>query len=167
MDLTVRQLAKRVLPLAPDGDLDTVSRQLRHWTMQGVVRPTGSIHSGAGKARKYPETEIYFAALALEVARWRIPVGMSEGILQAARKEFEGDVNPTKERKTFIADAIAGKQGIFLFLKYADRADSHQVEFKIGLYEDLVRAVADARWTMGTPSFLAIDLSSLFGSIGS
>ena len=111
MELTVREIAERILPVSPDGDMEALVRKLRHWTLSGVLRPVGSLHTGAGRHRKYEETEIYFAGLAVELTRWRIPVGISDRIIELARKEhFQIDAKPTAKPMTFVKDAVDGKE---------------------------------------------------------
>jgi hypothetical protein len=165
MALTVAQLAKRALPASPEGDTDVVVRQIRHWTLSGVVRPTTDVHTGVGKHRQYAESEAYFTALALELTRWRIPVGVLDGVVQAARREFEGDANPTGEPIPGVKEAIDGEDGVAMFVKFSDGIDSHRLEVKLGPYLKMFRAIAESGWTRDMPSFLAIDLSTLFRKV--
>jgi hypothetical protein len=165
MALTVAKLAERALSASPGSDAAVVIRQIRHWTLSGVVRPTTDVHTGVGKHRQYAESEAYFAALALELTRWRIPVGVLDGVVQAARREFEGNVNPTREPIAGVKDAIDGEDGVFLFVKFSDGVDSHRLEVKLGPYLKMSRDIADSGWTRDMPSFLAIDLSALFRKV--
>jgi len=166
MALTVARLAEYALPASPDGDVDVLIRRIRGWTLSGVLRPTGDVHSGVGKHRRYPETEAYFVALAEALTHWHIPVGVRDGVVQAMRREFEGDVNPTREPMTFVRDAIAGKEGVFLFVRFPNPTDTHQAEVKLGYYEKLAREIVEAGWTKDTPTFLAVNLSALFSKVG-
>jgi hypothetical protein len=168
MELTVKQIAERLLPIAPGGDMDGLVRQLRHWTLTGVVRPLGTIHTGAGKHRKYEESEVYFAALALELTRWRIPVGVSDLVVQAARKEyFQQDVRPTAKPLNAIKDAIEGRANQFLLLRPGEGLEALSMEIMTGDYKELARSVIERGWTRNTPSFVAINLSALFAKIRS
>jgi hypothetical protein len=166
MALTVTQLARDALPASPEGDEDVLIRRIRGWTLSGVLRPTGDVHTGVGKHRRYHENEAYFVALAEALTHWHIPVGILDGIVQAARRELEGDVNPTREPMTFIKNAISGKEGVFLFVRFTDAVGGHHAEVKLGFYEELASEIAEAGWTKDTPSFLAVNLSALFSKVG-
>jgi hypothetical protein len=163
MELTVKELAERILPLSREGDLDGLVRQLRHWTLTGVVRPLGTVHTGAGKHRKYDKSEVYFAALALELARWRVPVGVSDLIIQAARKELERPADaPGAEAKNFIDEAIRGDESVFMLVKSLEGVDKPWTEIKVSPSQDLMNAVVDQGWSDDPPSFLGINLTALF-----
>ena len=163
MDLTVKQLAERILPLSREGDLDGLVRQLRHWTLTGVVRPVGTVHTGAGKHRKYDSGEVYFAALALELARWRVPVGVSDIVVQAARQQLEGagaDAGPGSTN--FIAEAIAGRERVFMLVKSLEGVDRPWTEIKVGFAPKVMKDAVNQGWSEDASSFLGIDLTALF-----
>lgn len=165
MELTVKQLAERLLPASPDGDLAGLTRQLRHWTLAGILEPTGAVHTGAGKSRKYAEGEIYFAALALELARWRIPIGVSDLIVRMARHQSKYESGSAERRRGF-AGAVAGQKNIFLCVKFLSGIGAPEVEIRSGHYDALMEIIREQKWTDDAPSFLAINLTTLFASIG-
>ena len=158
MELNVRDLAERLLPLSPDGDIDALLRQLRHWTISGMLQTSGELHTGAGRSRKYDETEIYYAALAMELTRWRIPVGIGDLIMQMARDD-NAFTAKTEKGSTFTR-AVAGTEDIFFCIRLGTRrADAELVS---GELTSLASAMKKHRWTADFPSFIAINLTTLF-----
>src|SRR3954447_7581991 len=117
MALTVRDMAEKLVPLSPEGDVESIVRQLRHWSLTGVLQPSGALHVGAGRYRKYDKLELYFAALALELSRWRIPVGVSDRLVQAVRNEhrlktaIDAENGPSTNT---VQNAIDGARDIYL-----------------------------------------------------
>ena len=168
MSLTVSQLAERLLPVAPSGDLEGLIRQIRHWTLSGVIKPAGDIHTGAGRHRRYEQNECYFAALALELTRWRIPVGVSDLVVQVARKEFyEQDLAPTALPLNAIKDAIAGRADMFVMVKMSEGIGGSWPEILTGQFDELVKTIKTRGWANNPPSFVSINLSALFGKVRS
>jgi DNA-binding transcriptional MerR regulator len=58
----------------PGDDVDTVIRQLRHWTEQGALMSLGEPNSGRGRHRQYSEQALYVAIVLLELTRFGIPI---------------------------------------------------------------------------------------------
>jgi hypothetical protein len=162
MNLTVLDMAERLAPLTPGGDTAAVARQIRHWTMTRVLRPVGTPHPGAGRARWYRPGEVYIAAVITELAAWRIPVGIAESIAEAVRRELEGDAVPTKRPMHFVRDAIEGRAGVTLVVRIPDRSSALNFDVKIGLHDDVVGAVRSG----GATSYVVVDLTALFAKVG-
>ena len=168
MELTVRELAERILPVSPDGDIEALVRQLRHWTLSGVLRPIGSPYTGAGRHRKYDEIELYFAALAVELTRWRIPVGISDAIVELVRKEyFQIDVKPTAKPLTFFKDAVDGKEDIYMLIYSKESVDRPKCVIHLGNFDELMGERIARSQNSPAPSFLVIHLSGLFRQLRS
>ncbi len=72
---SVSQLAQRVAPTADKAEVARITRQFRHWTLTGVLRPLGATLTGAGRHRRYSGDAVYVAALMIELARLGLPVG--------------------------------------------------------------------------------------------
>ena len=72
---TVSAVARAVAPNADEAEISRIIRQLRHWTLTGVLRLAGTVHTGAGRHRKYSGDAIYVAAVMVELARMGLPVG--------------------------------------------------------------------------------------------
>lgn len=162
MELTVKQLAERLLPLSVEGDVDSLARQLRHWTLSGILRTAGAVHTGAGKSRKYDEIELYWATIALELVRWRIPVGISDGIMIAARQAniIDDSIGYVKKASTGIQDIVMLAQtGLVDILPWSS------VKFKILESPDDIKV--HEGWAMDSPSILVINISALFAKLRS
>ena len=50
-ELTVSELARAVAPNADEAEISRIVRQLRHWTLTGVLSLAGTVHTGAGRHR--------------------------------------------------------------------------------------------------------------------
>ena len=48
-ELTVSELARAVAPTADAAEISRIIRQLRHWTLTGVLSLAGTVHTGAGR----------------------------------------------------------------------------------------------------------------------
>jgi hypothetical protein len=161
MELTVKQLAERLLPVSPDEDLGALTRQLRHWTLGGLLETVGEVHVGAGRARKYDEYELYYAALAMELSRWRIPVGVSHLIVRMARDQNEHAAATGKG--SVFSRAVAGEADIFLCIRIGSKLQG--ADILGGKYGSLMGTIGDEKWTADSPGFLAINLTTLFAPL--
>jgi hypothetical protein len=181
MKITVSELARRVAVGASRKEAAIVLRRLRHWTQIGVL-PGGDdaeIHTGSGRHREYSFEDIRFAALALELAKWKMPVGPLKWILnelhtlvlgegrdaefaarwQAAIDGSTADFNP-------FSPAFSSAPNVFLVVRApGDDMDAH-FDFDISLREGDERLVA--RGFPGTDHYdnprsaLFVDLTELF-----
>ncbi len=65
---TVGELAHLVVPGTNAAEVAHVNRQLRHWTLTGVLKTLGVTHTGAGRHRKYSGDAVHVAALMVELS---------------------------------------------------------------------------------------------------
>ncbi len=72
---SVSQLAERVAPTTDKAEVARITRQLRHWTLTGVLKPLGATHTGAGRHRRYSGDAVHVAALLIELSNLGLPVG--------------------------------------------------------------------------------------------
>jgi DNA-binding transcriptional MerR regulator len=79
--LTIRGLAERLAPIAPD--TDATVQQLRHWTREGLLRPVQDLHSGPGVHRLYDEAAVYEATILSVVANAGLPISGSQVLAEA------------------------------------------------------------------------------------
>jgi DNA-binding transcriptional MerR regulator len=80
--LTIRSLAERLIPIAPDPDATT--QQIRHWTREGLLIPIQDLHSGPGMHRLYhPEDSVCEAAVLSVVANAGLPISGSQILADA------------------------------------------------------------------------------------
>ncbi len=167
MVLTVKQLASRLAPILPDGDLEGLARQLRHWTLAGILRPIGNIHTGAGKSRKYEETEVFWAAIALELVRWRIPIGVSDGIVKAARELHNLQCLQKHDSTDYVSEATFGRDKIFMWIQMGESSGAPWFVLKVDALDNVAQDVLHQDMTVNSPSFLVINLSTLFAKLRS
>ena len=121
-------------------------RQVRYWTLGGVLPADRGVYTGTGKHRRYDAVEAYFVALALELSRWRLQVGTIENIVRLVRDEYEGRGKPTQKKLRFVRDAIDGVQGVYLFVRLADIPGTDLVDMKLGDYDEITRDIKEAGW---------------------
>jgi len=57
-------------------------RTVRYWVSEGLLRPTGAVHTGKGKSRIFTRDEILRAAILFECARWNVTVGTMKRLLR-------------------------------------------------------------------------------------
>lgn len=85
MELTVSQIAKRIASDLDSADVARVTRQLRHWTMAGIIPTAGPVHAGPGRHRRYSGDALYIAAILVELARFQLPVGVLQSLAAGFR----------------------------------------------------------------------------------
>jgi DNA-binding transcriptional MerR regulator len=101
--LTIRGLAERLTPIAPD--TDATVQQIRHWTREGLLLPIqDTLHSGPGVHRVYnDDAAVYEAAILSVVANAGLPISgskiLADAMVQARleiarRKTGKGRKNP-------------------------------------------------------------------------
>jgi len=79
----VRQLQQAFdLPVGP-----SLPRSVRYWATEGLLRPSGLVHTGKGRSRTFGPDEILRAAILFEFAKWDITVGTMKVILQKIYEE--------------------------------------------------------------------------------
>ncbi len=117
---SVSQLAERVAPTADESELARITRQLRHWTLTGVLKPLGATHTGAGRHRRYAGDAVHVAALQIELSRLGLPVGalhlVSLGIMGILRpvRTRSGKPSISEQQTELWRHAITGERTIYL-----------------------------------------------------
>jgi DNA-binding transcriptional MerR regulator len=126
--LTIRGLAERLAPIAPD--TDATMQQIRHWTREGLLFPIqDTLHSGPGVHRVYNDDAVYEAAVLSVVANAGLPISGSQVLADAMaqvrieiarRKAGKGRKKPhlvimrTVLRQTATAAAVIGEGEKFI-----------------------------------------------------
>lgn len=87
--LSVSEIAARVARRERPGDEARLTRQIRHWTMTGVLAPIGEAFTGTGRHRRYSEETVYVVAVLAEIAG----LGVSITGLKAASDRLYQNVN--------------------------------------------------------------------------
>jgi hypothetical protein len=114
MNLT--QLTDRLGAVSPERP-ETLNRQLRHWAAIGVLPLTGERFSGTGRGRVYTQDALLVAAVAVELARWGIPIAVMTRVLEYLRFALDESSGPqeVKKLRAGTSDALtlvfAGRYG--------------------------------------------------------
>ncbi len=77
--LTLGEMAEALAAEGAAGSVDTLMRQIRHWTNVGLLRTIGPARSGTGVPRRYEFLELEKAALLNEFACYGLTVGQLSG----------------------------------------------------------------------------------------
>jgi DNA-binding transcriptional MerR regulator len=129
--LSVTELAERIARRHfPGDDIDSLSRQIRHWTEQGALRPIGG-SEGRGHHRRYPQQAVYVAAILSELARFGVPVAglkaASDLLYKAGVWRFARD---TDEMHLRFAYELVGEKRARGFLSTVTASDVVTQTFK-------------------------------------
>lgn len=76
---TLKEIAPILARIGPKADVVRINRQVRHWTIHGLLNPIER-HTGRGRDRRYAFHEVRKAAIYLELARVGMTVGLLEGV---------------------------------------------------------------------------------------
>lgn len=119
--LTVKDVAARISP-TPD-DVPSVIAQIRHWTREGLLKPTDRLRTGTGRWRRYSEESVYFAAVIHSLTQ----IGWTTGPLQDAMVMLRLQITTTRntDGDSPWDDAIVGRRRVLaLFGLYARQYSS-------------------------------------------
>jgi DNA-binding transcriptional MerR regulator len=157
MNLT--QMTERLGAVSPEKP-ETLNRQIRHWATVGVLPLTGERFSGTGRGRVYTEDALLVAAVAVELARWGIPIAVMTRVLEYLRFALDEDSGPqeVKKLKAGASDALtlvftgryAGQDGVRVAHVARDRMSDH---------------VASPEFLDSGTSVVMIDLSRLWAKL--
>ncbi len=81
MSYRVKELAQRVAPTQEEGDVNRLIRQLRHWTLSGLLELETDIHVGPGRHRRYTETALQTAAVLVALTPYNLPIGTLANVI--------------------------------------------------------------------------------------
>jgi DNA-binding transcriptional MerR regulator len=164
MRFTVSELARRIAPGASKEEGWIVHRKVRHWTQIGVL-PGGAdsdVHTGSGRHRVYDSEDIRFAALALELAKWKLPVGPVKWILNTLHVNVEGEGRDVRYAALWQT-ALDGGGTVFLVVQAAGNAED--MDFSISLQADgtqLHTLIQPTDRYDSIGSLLVVDLTGIF-----
>jgi hypothetical protein len=163
---TVGELAHLVVPGTNAAEVAHVNRQLRHWTLTGVLKTLGVTHTGAGRHRKYSGDAVHVAALMVELSCLGLPVGtlslLATGLMGVLRPVKTRDGKPLMDQGAAEKwrRAIRGDGVIYLTfnVKYGKRwPQSVGVAFYEADGPDVPSPI-----TVGHVSAIVVDLTRLF-----
>ncbi len=161
---SVSQLAQRVAPDADKPEVARITRQLRHWTLTGVLRPLGATHTGAGRHRRYSGDAVHVAALLIELSRLGLPVGtlhlVAMGLMVSLRpiKRRDGKGPMGEDEARLWRRAIKGERTIYLtFNVRFDAVGAKEVGLTLYDADEPLSPI-----TEGHMSAIVVDLTQLF-----
>jgi DNA-binding transcriptional MerR regulator len=96
---TLKEVAAILSPSGEREDFERAARQVRHWTVNGLLEPAGEKFVGTGRSRRYGADEIRFAAWLMELAKYGINISVMEAVRHTFDEESYADLWDT------IADA--------------------------------------------------------------
>ena len=163
---SVSQLAQRVAPTADKAEVARITRQFRHWTLTGVLRPLSATHTGAGRHRRYSGDAVHVAALIIELSRLGLPVGVLHLVGICLRmvlrpiKRRDGKRPMGDDEARLWQRAIKGEGTIYLTsnLRFDDQGAK---EGGLALY-DAGEPDPPSPITIGHMSAIVVDLTQLF-----
>jgi len=82
---TLKEVAAILSPTGEQDEFNRASRQVRHWTINGLLETAGEKYVGTGRSRQYAKDEIRFAAWLMELAKY----GVNISIMENVRMTFE------------------------------------------------------------------------------
>ena len=174
-EFTVSELARRIAPDADEPEIARIVRQLRHWTLTGVLHLAGTVHiggvhTGAGRHRQYSGDAVYLAAIMVELARMGLPVGALHlvsgcmiAVLKRPKRGLAGKTLPDNSALKLWRRAIEGA-GRVCAVFHVLFDSSGALEGNVALY-DAEAPDAPLPIIEGRLSAIVVDLTRLFGQI--
>jgi hypothetical protein len=77
---TLKEVAALLSPSGEREDFERAARQVRHWTVNGLLNTAGEKFVGTGRSRQYAADEIRFAAWLMELAKYGINISLMEAV---------------------------------------------------------------------------------------
>jgi hypothetical protein len=138
---TVGEMAARIA--RSESEVGAITRQLRNWTVPGLISPQGELHQGTGRHRRYDQ--------------WQL---MQAAILEVLARNFRVDVTGLQKIARRFADAR--RLGLLKWLSDIDEL-KHERQFLLVSFDDrgnvvmkqLLEGSADWNRSVHELSFLA------------
>jgi hypothetical protein len=111
MAYTLSSVAAVVADRYLDDDALLVSRQLRHWTVLGLLKTEAGVFLGPGNHRSYSDDTVYFAALLVRIAA----MGLAAGPLRAVADGLGRLFTKYPEARVLWQKAIDGAEPVVDF----------------------------------------------------
>jgi len=113
---TLKQVVAAIAPHAEPAEREKTARQVRHWTLLGLLVPLGAKHTGTGTSRRYGPLEIVKAAILRELSRYGV------GVTHLG-EDFSGWITDLARREEW-AIAEAGERPVFLVMYWSEDGSS-------------------------------------------
>ena len=165
---TVKQLAERITPGGTPEELERTIRQLRHWTSSMALMPASAVHTGQGRARVYSDSQMYVAAVLVEMGRYGLPIRVvglvGSTLLYYYMKYPKGSSNPLHDEcHALLHDAIAGPRRVYLRFSLEVGQNPEEEIKAIGM------SIFEAEGILAVPkdsaSAFVVDLTELFSRL--
>lgn len=127
MPLTLSQMVAILTPLSPEPPA-TLNRQIRSWTDAGALPLVGGLRTGTGRGRLYDESAPKLAAVAIELTRFGLPIGVIHDALVWMNHDFRHQPSSPltklerREIKLYMV-VMAGERGRDFSYFYAGQED--------------------------------------------
>jgi hypothetical protein len=84
---TLRGVVRALRAAFGVGEEASLSRSVRYWVAEGLLRPKGAVHTGRGRNRIFEPNEVLRAGILFECSKWSITVGTMKLIFDEIEKE--------------------------------------------------------------------------------
>jgi hypothetical protein len=125
MKLTLKEMTRRLGSVSTE-TTETLNRQLRSWTDAGILSLVGDVNTGSGRERIYPDQEVFFAAVAVELAQW----GMTIGVIKHILSRLRSGVSYLSDDFDFRTDIVASDTLLALQLRALPEDESHDLPIR-------------------------------------
>jgi DNA-binding transcriptional MerR regulator len=127
-DFSVTELAKLVADQFLGDDVQTVQRQLQHWTERGILKTEGDLFVGRGGSRRYSLEAAYLASILVRLAAYGIPIA----VLKMLTEGFETKLSEDPAAHALWEEAIAGTKRVHFGFWFVGSANAvHQLTFVV------------------------------------
>src|SRR4051794_27306436 len=69
---SIREIADRLRKASPQTELGLITRYVRYWVAESLLRPRGSIQRGRGRDRVFDLSQIVRAGIIFELSRYNV-----------------------------------------------------------------------------------------------
>jgi hypothetical protein len=163
---TLKEVAAILSPTGEEEEFNRAARQVRHWTINGLLETAGEKFVGTGRSRRYAADEIRFAAWLMELAKY----GVNISIMESVRLAFDeyarhGFWDTVAEADPPVLYELAWDEGTIVG-KFSFGAPEHIMEKYI---DDERRKNADPKQGLMDPanitSVIAVNLTKIFARL--
>lgn len=96
-------------------------RQVQLWTDAGAIQCFPETdRQGRGRQRLYPRSELPFAAMAVFLARYQIPIGMIRAWIHFTRMQLASDIPGSGRKAYWYRKAFRGQEESYMMFQAAE-----------------------------------------------
>ena len=127
-----------------EDDEPSLSRAVRYWAAEGLLRPKGAVHTGRGRNRSFEPDEVVRAGILFECSRWNVTVGTMKLLLSEVEKV----------------------KGRWTLLKFIDNLPRGIVTFAFVEESGCFTIIDSGRKPIDSHSLLCLDLKKIANDLG-